>query len=174
MKQYTITRRQKNSKSCFICGLSNEYGLKARFYETTDKEIIAVFSTKDEHQSYPERLHGGVIAAIMDEAIGRAIFCYSESGDEIWGVTTELKMEYKRPVPLECQLYVVGRITRNDSRVFEAEGELYLPDGRVAAKAYGKYLKQTIGTISGGSTDDFMEFGWGVALDEPVPQTITI
>lgn len=172
MKEIKITARQSNSASCFVCGLDNPYGLKTRFYETQDKEVIAEFSTLEGHQSYPGRLHGGVISAILDEAIGRAIFCHE--GEGVWGVTITLTVNYKKPTPLGCPLRVIGRLTSNTSRIFEASGELLLPDGTVAATATGRYLKQTIQTIASDASGNFMENEWGLQPDEEIPSTITL
>lgn len=68
-----ITGKQHNSNLCFICGLQNISGLKASFFETEGKELIATFMPTEEHQSYSGRLHGGIASAILDETIGRAI-----------------------------------------------------------------------------------------------------
>ena len=59
----TVTGKQENSKHCFVCGLKNDIGIKARFYETGEKELVALFSAHELHQSYPGRLHGGISAA---------------------------------------------------------------------------------------------------------------
>ena len=53
--------------------MKNQFGLKAFFYEMENNELMAIFNTIEEHQSYPGRLHGGIAATIMDETIGRAI-----------------------------------------------------------------------------------------------------
>lgn len=71
--------------------------------------MVALFTPKDEHQSYPGRLHGGVASAILDETIGRAILNLYDV--EIWGVTIELNVKFKKPIPLNQELKVVGRIT---------------------------------------------------------------
>jgi uncharacterized protein (TIGR00369 family) len=136
---HTVTAKQPNSKMCLVCGLKNPFGLHTAFYELDNKEILAVFRPREEHQSYPGRLHGGIISTILDEAIGRAIMMHSDS--EVWGVTVDLQVRFKKPVPLHEELRVIGRITKNSSRFFEGTGELLLADTTVAAEAQGKYLK---------------------------------
>ena len=136
---HTVTAKQPNSKMCLVCGLKNPFGLHTAFYELDNKEILAVFKPREEHQSYPGRLHGGIISTILDEAIGRAIMMHSDS--EVWGVTVDLQVRFKKPVPLHEELRVIGRITKNSSRFFEGTGELLLADTTVAAEAQGKYLK---------------------------------
>jgi len=69
-------------------------------------------------------------------------------GETIWGVTAELNVRFRKPVPLEVELTVLGRITNEGSRLFEGTGELYLPDGTVAVEAAGKYVKLDIAKIA--------------------------
>lgn len=143
---HTVTAKQPNSKMCLVCGLKNPFGLHTSFFELDNNELLAVFKPRGEHQSYPGRLHGGIISTILDETIGRAIMIQSE--DEIWGVTVDLQIRFKKPVPLDEELRVVGRITKDSSRFFEGTGELLLQDGTVAATGHGKYLKVPLEKIA--------------------------
>lgn len=144
--KHKVVGKQQNSKMCLVCGLKNPYSLRAAFYELEDDQLVAVFRPKEEHQSYPGRLHGGLAAAILDETIGRAIMMRHE--EEIWGVTAEFTIRFKKPIPLDEELRVVGRITRERGRIFEGSGEILLPDGGVAATGSGTYLKQPLEKIA--------------------------
>ena len=66
-----VLRTQRNSKNCVICGMENPLGLKAPFYILDNDSVASVFTFKKEHQSYPDRTHGGMISALLDELIGR-------------------------------------------------------------------------------------------------------
>ena len=131
---------------CFVCGERNIAGLHVRFYEQADGSLLAKFTGAEHHQSYPGRMHGGVITALLDETIGRAIMI--NYGEAIWGVTVQLNVRFLKPVPLGVPLSAVGRITLDRSRIFEGTGELYLPDGTVAADCEGKYIKMDITKIA--------------------------
>ena len=72
MRVYKIVRKQGNARQCAVCGIDNEFGFDARFYETDTDEVICIFKTKEKQQSFPDRVHGGVISAVVDEAIRRA------------------------------------------------------------------------------------------------------
>ena len=133
---------------CFICGMKNIASLKAFFYDQPDGSLLARFTGREEHQGYPGRMHGGVIAGVMDETIGRAITVGLEPGQEVWGVTAELNVRFRKPVPLDVELTAVGRITRDTRLLFEGTGELLLPDGTVAVEAKGKYLKLRLEKIA--------------------------
>ncbi len=129
--------KQPNSRMCFVCGMENPSGLHAHFYQLDDSTCVARFVPDASHQGYPGRVHGGVVAAILDETMGRAIW----SDLTQWGVTVELNLRYKAPVPLDETLTIVGRLTADSRRVFEAEGQLLLADGTVAVTAQGKFVK---------------------------------
>jgi uncharacterized protein (TIGR00369 family) len=160
-----VTGKQPNSRMCLVCGLKNPFGLHTAFYELDNKEILAVFTPREQHQSYPGRLHGGIISTILDEAIGRAVMMHS--ADEVWGVTVDLQVRFKKPVPLDEKLRVVGRITKDSSRFFEGTGELLLADGTVAAEGRGRYLKVPLDKIADFDVDA-QEWGVVNSKDDPV------
>ncbi len=143
--RHQVKAKQKNSRMCFVCGLKNPFGLHTSFYELDNGELLAILTPKEEHQGYPGRLHGGIITAILDETIGRAITIRDQ---ELWGVTVELTTRFRKPVPLNEEIRVVGRIVRDTSRLFEGTGEILLKDGTVAVEAHGKYIKLPLDKIA--------------------------
>ena len=166
---HKVTGKQYNSRMCFICGLKNSFGLKTFFYETDKNKLIAIFKPCQEHQGYPGRLHGGIAAAVLDETIGRTVTMGKE--DEIWGVTLEFSIKFKKPIPLDEEIKVVTELTEENKRFFKGTGELILPGGKVAATARGKYLKLPIEKIADFDRD-INE--WRVVKSETDPGTIDI
>ena len=164
-----VTGKQPNSKYCFVCGLENEFGLKSKFYEMENGELIARFIPAEEHQSYPGRLHGGVSAAILDEAIGRLNINHKGSG--LWGVTLEFSMKFRKPVPLDKEVLVRARITSENKRTFNGAAEIVLPDGTVAVEGKGRYLKMSISSIT---DDDFEDEQWQVIDEEDDPAELEL
>jgi uncharacterized protein (TIGR00369 family) len=162
--RHNITRKQYNSKLCFVCGLKNSSGLNASFYETDQGELIATFVPGLEHQSYPGRLHGGVASAILDETMGRAVLVGNDTA--VWGLTVELNLTYKKPIPLGVELRVVARITEENSRFFHGTGEILLPGGETAVTARGKYMKAPLEKIA---DFDPVENEWAVVHHEGDP-----
>jgi acyl-coenzyme A thioesterase PaaI-like protein len=162
--KYRVIGKQENSKMCFLCGLKNPYGLKGEFFELENSELVCVFTPTNEHQSYPGRLHGGVTTAVLDETIGRAVMIKYKH--DIWGVTIEFTTRFKKPIPLNEPLRVVGRITVETSRTFEGTGELLLPNGEVGATGYGKYIRMPIEKIS---DFDHTEQEWRVTKHDHDP-----
>ena len=156
-----IVTAQNVSRMCLVCGVENVAGLHARFYEldadgegeaggpeggaAAGPELLGIFTPQQEHQSYPGRLHGGISSAILDETIGRAITILHPG---VWGVTAELTIRYRRPVPLDGEIRAIGRITRDTRRLFEGTGEILLVDGSVAVEAFGRYVKMRLEEIA--------------------------
>lgn len=164
-----VVRKQPNSRMCIVCGLKNPAGLYTRFYELESGDLYSVFTTREIHQSYPGRLHGGIASTLLDEAVGRAIMMkYNEA---IWGVTLQLTTRFKKPLPLEGELRALGRITKESNRGFEGSGEIYLPDGTIAVEAQGKFLKMPIEEIA---DFDAEHQEWGVIAEADDPAEIEI
>jgi acyl-coenzyme A thioesterase PaaI-like protein len=167
--RYAVKKKQPNSKMCLVCGLKNSFGLQAAFFELENDELMSVFTPREEHQGYPNRLHGGIAASILDETIGRVIMIkYSE---DYWGVTVEFTSRYKKPIPLDAEVRVIGRITKDSSRIFEGTGEILLKDGTVAVEGRGKYLKMRLSKIG---EFDAEEQEWKVVPSPHDPNDVEI
>ncbi len=124
---------------CFVCGLQNPIGLRGAFYELENGQLVGIFKPSAEHQGYPNILHGGIASALLDETIGRAIMIREKQN--YWGFTAEVTIRFKKNIPIDQTLRVVGQITNDRGRLFEGEGKILLEDGTVAAEGSGKYLK---------------------------------
>jgi len=161
-----VLAAQNVSRMCMVCGVENAAGLGARFFEIEGGELAGVFMPRAEHQGYPGRLHGGLAATILDETIGRAI---AIANPDAWGVTVELSLRYRKPVPVDREVRAIGRITRDAGRLFEGCGEIVLEDGSVAVEATGRYLRVPIDRIAEG---DF-ENEW-FADERALPESLDI
>jgi uncharacterized protein (TIGR00369 family) len=162
-----VSGAQNISRRCFVCGGENTMGLHAQFYELEDGRLVAEFTAADEHQSYPGRVHGGVISAILDETIGRAM---QVADPDIFGVTLELNVRFRKPVPLGVPLRVVAKITEHSNRMFAGEGVLLLEDDSVAAQATARYLRMDVGGIVEGGLSDM---DWHPDERKP-PKAVTV
>lgn len=158
--RHKVEGAQSISRMCMVCGVENQFGLKGRFFVLDSGELVGVFNPRQEHQGYPGRMHGGMVAALLDETIGRAI---NMGHGDVWGVTIKFSMRLRRPIPLDREVKVVGRITKESGRGFEGSGEVVLEDGTVAAEAEGTYIKLPIDQIA---TADFSENDW---FPDPAP-----
>ena len=128
--------KQPNSRMCFVCGIDNPIGLHLKFYTDDDGRCIARFQPKPEHQGYPGQLHGGLTSALLDEVMGRVLIT-----EDVWAMTGRLEIKFRKPVPLDQELTIVGELTRNRSRAYEARGEIQLPDGTPLIEGSGMYIR---------------------------------
>ncbi len=91
-------------------------------------------------------------------------------GQDSFGVTVELNLRYRKPVPLNQELKVVAKVTNDRGRLYEGSGKLILPNGDVAVTATGKYMKKNIKDIV---EKDFGAEEW-INSDAKDVKTITI
>ncbi len=133
-----VIKTQKNSKNCIICGLDNALGLKATFYELEDGSVASVFKFRNEHQSYPDRTHGGMVGTLLDELMGRVVWV---TEPETFGVTTTLNVTYRKPVPLDTLVKARAFVTFNSARGMTAKGKIYDMNNNLLAEGSAKYFK---------------------------------
>lgn len=123
---------QPNSRHCFVCGMRNPHGLQMRFYESDPGEVIAEFTVPERFQGYPGIVHGGIVAAMLDEVASRA-----QMGSEPtrFMYTARLDVRFRKNVPIGVPLRLVGRAVKSKSRTATSKGMIYSPDGEVLAEA---------------------------------------
>lgn len=144
-----VIGKQKNSKMCIICGLDNDYGLRAPFYNMQDGSVMTVFSYRAQHQSYPGRVHGGMITAMLDEMGLRALWA-DRGSEEQFGVTLSLDTKYRKPVPYGVELLGRGKIVKESGNFFTVKSEILDRDGKVLANGTVNYIKLSVQAIADG------------------------
>ncbi|HYZ00788.1 MAG TPA: PaaI family thioesterase [Candidatus Binatia bacterium] len=92
--------------SCFGCGQRNEDGLRMRFEPGTD-ESWCEYEVPERFQSWQGVVHGGVVALMLDEAVGWAGWHAGHPG-----VTGRLEVRYRRPLRVGERVRVAARLDR--------------------------------------------------------------
>ncbi len=128
-------QQQLDSQACFVCGKGNPQGLKLDFFEEENR-VVTRFQPTAVHQGWPGFVHGGIIASILDETIGRAGFLI-----DAWTMTGRLEVRYRQPAPLDQEITFVGMIVKDRGRALEMEGFAQLPDGTIVAEGRGLYMR---------------------------------
>lgn len=128
----SLTSLQPNSTSCFVCGVQNPYGLRLRFYNSGPGEVTAEYTVPAQYQGYPGVVHGGIIAAMLDEAAGRA---YMGEDPPRFMYTAQLEIRYRKTAPVEQPLRLVGTALESRGRKATAKSALYDPVGNLLAEA---------------------------------------
>jgi len=126
---------------CFLCGRQNPVGLKLDFYEDAEAGQVRVeFTVPDEYQSYPGVVHGGIVAAILDETSGRAVML--NGSDDNLMATLRLTVRYRLPTPTQTPLTAIGWVERTSGMGARVAGEIRRPDGVVTAEC-----EATVGNV---------------------------
>src|SRR5215472_9648352 len=120
---------------CFACGKSNSHGMHLKFF-IDEAERIAVCKVKltRRYQGPPGHAHGGIIATILDEAMGKV-----NKLSNVVALTRSMNVEYLRPVPLGKQLTVIGHAQSVAGRQYINVAEITGEQGEVLARSTGTF-----------------------------------
>lgn len=140
-----VISKQANCKMCYICGMDNPAGLKAQFYNMEDGSVMTKFRYKEEHQSFPQRVHGGLISAMLDELAFRA---YWVKDTTMLGVTLSMETKFRKPVPYDVDLIGKGIIIKDTSKLYVADVSLLDIDGNILSGGEVRYLKMPVEKIA--------------------------
>ena len=125
---------QKNN--CFCCGQNNPDGMRLKF--TLDEQrqtFVCRFRLSKRYTGPPGHCHGGIIATILDDAMGKVNKLH-----HVVALTKEMTVEYLRPVPLHQPLRVEGREVSVDGRVHINMAEIYNEQDQILARSKGTFI----------------------------------
>jgi uncharacterized protein (TIGR00369 family) len=120
---------------CFVCGDNNNIGLKAHFFYE-DGQVTTDYTAEKRFEGYLGVLHGGITSALLDEVMIKALLAR-----EIFAMTVELTVRFKKSVSIGEHLHLKGFVTAEKGRLFSTQGEMVNGEGEVVATATGKYLE---------------------------------
>lgn len=120
---------------CFVCGRDNACGLDMTFYKDGDT-ITARFIGEERHIGYPGQLHGGLISAMLDEAMGWAAVCARGR----MAYSGEITIRFNRPLPPGTEVKVKAWLEEDRKRLLIARGQIEDGDGNIYARGRGKYF----------------------------------
>lgn len=152
--------RQPNSRHCFVCGLNNSFGLKIIFTNNGPGEISAVYTVPEQYQGYPGVVHGGIVAAMLDEMAGRS---HMGGDPPRFMYTARLEIHYRRNVPVGEPLHLVGKAGKSRRRTATATSAIYDAEGNLLAEADALLVDVPEEVVN---STDLEELGWKVYSDE--------
>jgi acyl-coenzyme A thioesterase PaaI-like protein len=130
----TQLRRQLHSH-CVVCGASNGLGLQMDFVAQPDGSVSALLGCPGFLEGYPDMLHGGIIAAVLDGAMTNCLFAHGRVA-----VTGELSVRFRHPVVTNRPATVRAWIEDSFPILHLMAAELR-QDGQVMARATGKFME---------------------------------
>ena len=126
----------KPDNPCFGCGGANARGMQLAFEQDDDRRCITgKFRIGTEYQGGSGYLHGGIIALLLDEAMGKACRFHGEHA-----VTADLRVEFLRPIRVDQDIVVEGFIARREGRQLYHEGEIRSAAGELLARGQGRFV----------------------------------
>jgi len=123
------------SEHCFLCGEGNPLGLQVKFKKDGDG-VYTEYCADKRREGYQGQVHGGIVAALLDETMGWAValsigrMCMS----------AEVTIRYLKRLPVDTNIVVSAKPGRCSRRIGFGEGEVRGADGTLYARASGKFL----------------------------------
>ncbi|MFO7810102.1 MAG: PaaI family thioesterase [Candidatus Delongbacteria bacterium] len=119
----------EDDKHCFACGHLNEYGLHADITVNDDNTSCCKISVPSRFQGWKGMVHGGIISTLLDE-----ISIYACRKISLRGVTAEIYVKFRKPVPIDTELELKAKVTEIRRKMVSVQAELLI-DGVVHATA---------------------------------------
>jgi uncharacterized protein (TIGR00369 family) len=130
----TLAPRAENG--CYGCGAANARGMQLTFQQDDERRrIVGEFCLEREYQGGAGFVHGGIIATLVDEAMGKV-----NRFRDVLAVTAELQVEYHRPVPVGVPIRVEAFEARHDGRNLHHECEIRNAAGKLLARGRGRFV----------------------------------
>ena len=124
------------ANSCFGCGGANDFGMKLTFeLDAETARASGSFVLGPRYGGGAGFAHGGVIAVLLDEVMGKISKLKEERA-----VTAELNIEYRKPVPLDAEIVVSGWQEEEKGRNRFRVGEIHDAKGNLLARGRGRFV----------------------------------
>ena len=127
---------QMRRNYCFGCGLDNPDGMHLKFsYDEERDAVIGRIRLARRYWGPPKHAHGGIIATVLDEAMGKV-----NRKHQVVALTSEMKVEYLKPVPLGKPLLVEARERTVRGRRHVNVAEIRDERGEVLARGHAVFI----------------------------------
>ena len=121
---------------CFACGQDNKEGMHLKFrFDEARRRVDCRFRLTERYQGPPGHAHGGIVATILDEAMGKVNKLRS-----VIALTKHMEVEYVRPVPLGKMLLVEGHEQSVHGRKHINIAEIRNPKNEVLARGRALFI----------------------------------
>lgn len=122
--------------ACFVCGTQNPQSMGVTWFQKDDNSIHADMIFTIAQQGPPAHVHGGASAAVLDEAMGAAVW---SAGYSV--VAVNLEINYKKPIPLGENITIEAHISEVHPHKILTNSEIRLQDGSIAVTGRGIYVE---------------------------------
>jgi acyl-coenzyme A thioesterase PaaI-like protein len=125
----------RNDKHCFCCGKENDRGLKLEFTYHEKNSATTSLIIPEYFTGWENLTHGGLISMLLDETMAHACI-----GSKLIGVTAELTVRFKKPLPVNTEIFVKGIMTEVKGRIALTAGEIKDVSGTVYATGKARFI----------------------------------
>jgi acyl-coenzyme A thioesterase PaaI-like protein len=140
--------RTADYQSCFGCGQDNPVGLKLVF-QWDGTTARSEFTPPAVFQGWPGLLHGGIMACILDEAMG-----YAALFDTGRCVTARMQIKLKQPTSIGSTLVITSSVTKKTRKLIDTIAKVALKDGTILAEGTGThFIVNEVKGVIGRSTE---------------------
>ena len=120
---------------CFACGSLNTTGMQLDLHIERGRSWTEL-TLEPRFQGWDGIAHGGILCTILDEVMAWALV-----GEDNWGLTARLNVDFKRTVEVGQTIRAEGWITRSRRRIIDTAGHVVdVRTESVLATATGLYL----------------------------------
>lgn len=120
------------ASNCFVCEATNQHGLRIPFHHDEERDaVVADFTLDDAFSGAPTYVHGGVVLAVMDEAMAWAAIAVAGT----WAVTRTTTASFGHPVRVGRPYRVEARVGGRDGDDLHAAAVVLDAKGRPCAEA---------------------------------------
>jgi acyl-coenzyme A thioesterase PaaI-like protein len=121
--------------NCFACGTLNAGGLGLDLHVEPGRSWVDL-SLDSRFEGWEGVIHGGILCTILDEVMAWALV-----GEDNWGVTARMAVDFRRPVTVGTPIHAEGWITRSRRRLADTAGQIVdATTGAQLATATAVYL----------------------------------
>jgi len=124
--------------NCFVCSPFHSYGFRLKFFYDPDEAVVVspVEPAKDELAGFPNVLHGGFQAMLLDEVMYWAVQHFYKKIP----VTASIDVEYQKIVRTREPLLLKAKVVKVlRGRTFDVEGSIE-SDKEILVSARGRYV----------------------------------
>ncbi len=133
---HVLKLEPKSTNHCFGCGAANPAGMKLTFELDFDaRRTRGSFTLGSNYAGGAGFAHGGIIAVVLDEAMGKL----SKLTDER-AVTAEMTVSYRMPVPVDKPVHVEGWQEEEKGRNRFRVAEIRDQQGNLLASGKGRFV----------------------------------
>jgi len=160
-----VARFEISPHHCFACGTLNAHGMHLELHVERGRSWVEL-TYEQRFQGWDGIAHGGILATILDEVMAWALV-----GEDNWGVTARLSIDFKRPVTVGQLIRADGWITRSRRRVVDTEARVIdVATGDVLATATGVYMAAD----ESRKRELRARYGWRELIEDATPETVDV